>query len=93
MNPRGHEWNFTWCFSLEKIFRSKINQVPVSIANCNMVNDTYLSQKKKKKKKHDMQDMCKTISHAVNACSFKYKLCFVLIWISGKESIYERDVK
>ena len=22
--------------------------------------------------------MCKTISHTVNACSFEYKLCFVL---------------
>ena len=37
--------------------------------------------------------MCKTISHAVYASSFKYKLCFVLKWTKGTKSIYERDIK
>ena len=64
------------------------------IANCSVDIDTYLSLKIQKK--NDIQDMCETISHAVNAaCSFKYKLCFVLKWTSGTKSIhvYERNVK
>ena len=55
------------------------------IAKCSVVTDTYLS---KEKNKPDIQDMCKTISHAVYACSYKYKLCFVLKWTKGTKSIY-----
>ena len=63
----------------------------IYIAKCNIVIDTYLS--KEKNNKRDLQDMCKTIRHAVYACSFKYKLRFVLKWTKGTKSIYERDVK
>ena len=39
-------------------------------AKCNIVIDTYFQ-----KKLHDIQDMCKTIRHAFNECSFEYILC------------------
>ena len=60
---------------------------------CDIIIDIYLS-KKKKLAWYIYKDMCKTIRHAVNACSFlKCKLCFVLKWTLGTKSIYERDVK
>ena len=37
--------------------------------------------------------MCKMNSHAVNACAFKYKLCFVLKSTYDTKSVYGRDVK
>ena len=45
------------------------------IEKCNnaILIDTYLS---KKKISSDIQDMCKTLIHAFNLSSFKYKLCF-----------------
>ena len=37
--------------------------------------------------------MCKTISHAVYACSIRYKLCSVLKRSTKSKHVYERDVK
>ena len=36
--------------------------------------------------------MCKTISHAVYACSYKYKLCFVLKMEQKIQNQYIKEV-
>ena len=36
--------------------------------------------------------MCKTISHAFNACSFKYKLCFVFLKNHKVQNQYMKDM-
>ena len=88
-NPRDHEQiSLTRFFSSKNLqFLSKVTKfLHMHIAKCNIVINTYLS---KNKKQHDIQYtcMCKTISNAVNACSCKCKLCFVLKGTQGTKSI------
>ena len=72
-NPRDHEW-----VSMTRFLSSKnssvLKQGQPSSCMCILQNAKYLSIYLSFKKKHDTQDMCKTISHAFNACSLKYDL-------------------
>ena len=55
------------------------------IAKCNIVINTCLS----KKKFHDIQDNCKTISHVFNECSFKYLVSLGLELVKEKKPLFD----